>query len=59
MGCIFSKALNAGPQPLTTKQMISVRLKEKRKFSELFSEKKENNELKDYEPEAMTCAKMS
>ena len=59
MGCIFSKALNASPQPLTTKQMISVRLKEKRKFSELFSEKKENNELKDYEPEAMTCAKMS
>lgn len=47
MCCILSKSLNAYPQPLTTKQMISLRLVCQKK-------NKGNDQLKKWEIEAMT-----
>lgn len=46
--CILSKVLNTCSQPLTTKQMISLRLQHQ-KMNE------ENDRLKEQEPEAVTC----
>lgn len=45
---IFPKALNARFQPLTTKQMISLKLECQKRNGE-------NKQLKNCEPEIMTC----
>ena len=46
--CILAKALNAFLQPLATKQMISLRTERQKR-------NKENDRLKDREPNAVTC----
>ena len=45
---VLAKALNTCSQPLTTKQMISLRLEHQER-------NEENNKFKDCEPEAIIC----